>query len=58
MDKTIAKPGGAPADRFVRGALTWHLYLLIGFFQLFDRQHAGQHLSVPEGRVRRHTNPH
>ena len=34
MDKTIAEPGGAPADRFVRGALTWHLYLLIGFFQL------------------------
>ena len=34
MDKTIAEPGAATTDRFVRGALTWHLYLLIGFFQL------------------------
>ena len=34
MDNTVAEQEAALTDSFVRGALTWHLYLLIGFFQL------------------------
>ena len=34
MGDTLRTPVSPRADRVVRGALTWHLYLLFGFFQL------------------------
>ena len=34
MGETLHTPVATRANRLVRGALTWHLYLLFGFFQL------------------------